>query len=108
MATWDQGIWAVRWMKRYLRSVEARDMSLSLACRKRVMPAWSGADTVDKSGRGTSALTFSGWRGRVSIYQWVITAGSLANDKDMMGFQELEVNYLLDGGLQQFVDRLIL
>jgi hypothetical protein len=83
-------------------------MSLSLACMKRVMLAWSGADTVDKSGRGTSALTFSGWRDRVSIYQRVIAAGSLSNDGDMMGFQELEVNYLFYGGLQQFVDGLIL
>jgi hypothetical protein len=41
MVTSDQGIWAVRWMKRYFKSVEARDISLSLVCMKRIMFSWS-------------------------------------------------------------------
>lgn len=72
MVTWDQGICAVRWMNRYFSSVEARDINLSLACRKRVMLAWSGADNEDNRGSATSALLVSGCKDLVSIYHWVI------------------------------------
>ena len=72
-------------MKRCFRSAEARDMSLSLACMKRVMLAWSGADTEDNRGRDTSALLVSGCNDRVSIYQYVIGICPVSVEADMLG-----------------------
>jgi len=72
MITSDQGIWAVRWMKRYFRSVDARDINLSFACMKRVMFCWSWAEIVDNRGSVTWSLFLSGCNGRVSMYHRVI------------------------------------
>ena len=85
MVTSDQGTCAVRWMKRYFSSVEARDINLSLACRKRVMLAWSAADSEDNRGRATSALVVSGCKDRVSIYHWVTEITPMSLGEDILG-----------------------
>lgn len=52
----DHGILAVRWMKRYLSRLEARDMWRSGGRRKRVMEVWSSWRRVVKRGRWLGSL----------------------------------------------------
>ena len=89
-------------------------MSLSLACMKRVMLAWSGADTEDNKGSGTSALLVAGCKDRVSMYQYVIGIGPISVEADILAFtdqshglnfQWYAVGCLMDAPMNKFTVR---
>ena len=71
----DQGIPAERWMKRYLSSVEARDIYLSFCWMNRWMASWSLGKSVERKGRFGGSVTDDEFKERVSMYQRVIVVG---------------------------------